>query len=616
MPSSIDLHPRLCPNNFWDNSCNRHDDCDKLHIRMRYRELVIFNAAANLSRIDRKLKNSTLENMRMPSDCSLYVVDSQVDPEDYGQEFTFRNKNIHVARAIGLHPSVRAPSAYLQKLHSHLKKLDFSYGLAYIGPFGGADQSSISGDEIYTALKFAQDFNHKAAPGRTRAVAISSNDDYLLNFFTTSQEALRPVRSTQDFFLWKTAGRCGLPQLNHIMESLKENPYHFATFDGELSQEVRDAILRAFHQSSGRRCLLESVSPSVRTASPKELLPLSVVNTIVELFLDFRRKSSFHSLGYSLAVFNNLFTENGFRCIPMSRFVEINQRALARITSSVLRPAYYDHIYGSRGTPSAKKATPLTARTPSLMSLLTAPSSAVSQRVHSPATLDSPQKLWNAFSSFMAAYQPPPIVAPLTESAHLTARQAPALHRLLDMGQILPTPPRVSCAVGAAVSPRAGPAPAVVVDTGSSPSDTCSSLSPTLLDYNGKDEEEFIRRLDEVDGCSASVISPKPEKKGASPSPVAPVTQNKVLKDANQTLPRVIEEVIDLTTGKTTIITQISASSTSTVTKPTAKRVRSAESGKENGSAPDLTKFKRVKVMLSPLKIKKEKGAEAAPTTD
>ena len=608
MSNSIELHPRLCPRDFWDNSCRNSDLCDKFHIRQPGFKLVIFNAAANLSRIDRKLKNSTLAEMRLPYDCSLFVVDSQVDPEDYGKQFTFRNRNIFVARAIGLHPSVRAPPAYLKVLHTHLKKLDLGYGLAYIGPFGGAQASASSDQGSLGPLTFIRDFNiASASPSKTRAVAIASNDDFLLRELTIGcPSSERPSRSRQDFFLWKTVGRSGSAQLEHIMESLDSNPHYFATFDSELSPVTRDALFNAFKSSTGRQCLLESVSPSVRTASNTELLPLAVVNTIVELYVDFRRKTSFK---YSLAEFNNLFTTNGFSCIPQSRFDEVNQRALARTTTAVLSPAYYDHIYCSRGSPSTdhnRVTTKASTTSPllSLMSLATTPRSAVSQRVTNTTTPSCPQDLMSLFGSFLATLpqSTPPVLA--TQSAPKRIR--------LDMGQILPTP--------AAYKPDV----TEYFDTEDSP---CSSMSPTLVILEGDDEDSRIDLgRDTLDQTAIAAPTEATQQADRAPPAMDAPTASQDLPTAailptNMATPLVtavvpappvlvalqipvsqrttggLEELVDLTTGKTTFTSRTAHSSMS-VTQPTKKRARQNDSNKENSGTFDWAKLKRVKLQL------------------
>ena len=154
------LHPRLCHRNFWMNSCHRND-CNALHIRRPGRKLVIFNASANLNRIDRKLGSSTLANMKMPVDSELYVVDSQIDPEDFGYSIAFKDPRIFVAKSIGLHPANAAPKAYYDLFKTGLTTIDQHFGLAYTGPFGGNNNGRT--EERATHSKLATFFTNTAS---------------------------------------------------------------------------------------------------------------------------------------------------------------------------------------------------------------------------------------------------------------------------------------------------------------------------------------------------------------------------------------------------------------------------------------------------------------------
>ena len=343
--SVVELHPGLCPKNFWDNSCTAHSDCTNLHIRQQGRRLTLFNAAANLDRIKRTIGSTTLQHMRLPTECDFYVVDSQVDPEDFGHPFVFLSSNIFVARAIGLHPSLDAPDAYLNEMHSSLKRLDDIHALAYLGPFGSLVSTSTSLDPPrgpHSALQFAKDFSSKSS-ARPRATCIESRDEYLLSVLTPDSGPLNTTTGQKPFHIWKTANNVPLSHLKIIMSSLQTSSHQYATFNSDLSTEARELLFQAISQPAGRRCLIESDSTTMDYTSNSDLLPLSVVNTIVDLFIDFSRRPSFKSLGLTLATFNLLFVENGFSCVPLARFTELNLRGFTKLTCCMFSGLYYKH---------------------------------------------------------------------------------------------------------------------------------------------------------------------------------------------------------------------------------------------------------------------------------
>ena len=309
------LHPRLCHRNFWMNSCR--GQCKSLHLRRPGRKLVIFNAAANLNRIDRKLGPDTLTNMKMPFDSELYIVDSQIDPEDFGNSITFKDPRIFVARAIGLHPGNSAPKEYFQLFKNGLTSIDTHFGLAYTGPFGG--NSNIKPEERCDAKSMATHFTSKASTASQkkfseRPTALGHKDEALLAHMTPCQEASQCAQ------VFMSANKNTAQQLTAIMDLLRVHPYMFATFNSDSNEYSRLKILDVMDRSSGRKILLESASPSMRNATPSDLMPLSIVNFIVELYLNFQKDRHFKSLGYSLAEFNTFFTENGFNMVPKHLF--------------------------------------------------------------------------------------------------------------------------------------------------------------------------------------------------------------------------------------------------------------------------------------------------------
>ena len=351
------LHPRLCHRNFWMNSCHRND-CNALHIRRPGRKLVIFNASANLNRIDRKLGSSTLANMKMPVDSELYVVDSQIYPEDFGYSIAFKDPRIFVAKSIGLHPANAAPKAYYDLFKTGLTTIDQHFGLAYTGPFGGNNNGRT--EERATHSKLATFFTNTVSSASqnkfgARCTALGHKDNELLQQMTPCIDA-SPQAS-----VFLSASKNGLEPLARVMDLLRAHPNIYATFSSESNVSCRQKILAVMDRSSSRKILLESASPSSRTTNASDLLPLSVVNFVVDLFVDFQKDKHFRDLGYSLAEFNGLFTENGFNMVQKRLFQLYNSTETldafdlsARQTLGLAYRTHRDNMSYGRATPALK----------------------------------------------------------------------------------------------------------------------------------------------------------------------------------------------------------------------------------------------------------------------
>lgn len=422
------LHPRLCHRNFWMNSCR--GQCKSLHLRRPGRKLVIFNAAANLNRIDRKLGSSTLANMKMPFDSELYMVDSQIDPEDFGNSIVFKDPRIFVARAIGLHPGNLAPKEYFDLFKNGLTSIDTHFGLAYTGPFGG--NGHIKSEERYDAKSMASHFTSKASTAsqkefRERPTALAHKDETLLAHMTPCQE------TSQCANIFMSANKNSMQQLTAIMDLLRVHPYMFATFSSDSNDFARQKILNVMDRSSGRKILLESASPSMRAATNSDLMPLSIVNFIVDLYLNFQKDRHFNSLGYSLAEFNSFFTENGFNMVPKHLFHLF--RTTEAITSfdlavkQTLGLAYHTHknnmSYGrsTQQQTSPKSALPLAvnSKPTDLMSVDLAKFANAKDQEETTKTLNqlmSNPNLLNLISRLAASALPKPqetVTGPVTE---------------------------------------------------------------------------------------------------------------------------------------------------------------------------------------------------------
>ena len=304
--SEIKLHPRLCYSNFWTNSCRK--ECKFLHLRRTGRKLIIFNAASNINRISRKIGNLNLVNMRMPTDCEFYCVDSQIDPEDFGHSVVFNCPGIFIAKAIGYHPSNAAPKEYFRSYQAGLTAIDSKFTLAFTGPFGGV--SAVSPEVKCDSKMMAQYFTRD-----TRTTALAPKDESLLDFFSENSK-----NNSNLEIVFMTANQNSPEQLSKIMNLLRTNPKFFATFSSDSKEFSRKAILKAIDRSFGRKILLQTASPSIRNVSNIDLLPLAIVNFVVELFIYFSNDQHFVKLGYSLAEFNTFFVENGFNMIEKRAF--------------------------------------------------------------------------------------------------------------------------------------------------------------------------------------------------------------------------------------------------------------------------------------------------------
>ena len=308
--SNLILHPKLCPRNFWDKSCES-PNCSMLHIRRPGRMLALFNTCANLHRINRKIGKGLLSTMRMPEDCELYVVDSQIDPEDFGSSINFQSRNIFIAHAIGLHPSTGAPMEYFDEFTRHLRVLDQRHDFAYVGPFGGCPEIKAPNccDATEMTASFSSDRDHP------RATAVGNRDELLLQA-PRHPELRGPV-------LFLSVGRNSTLQLGSAHTQLTTNHKTFLSFNGESlrsSYPTRNLLMRTISKDHGRRCVLETCSTAVRHATCNDLLPLAVVNIIVDLYVKLMEESSFRALHYSLAEFNTHFNENGFKLVPLTCF--------------------------------------------------------------------------------------------------------------------------------------------------------------------------------------------------------------------------------------------------------------------------------------------------------
>ena len=346
--SRLVLHPMLCHKNFWSNTCTKGYNCTQLHFRRRGRKLEIFNAAANLNRIQRHLRNSILENMEVPSDCTLYIVDSQIDPADFENPLTFVNENILVARAIGLHPSTCAPKEYYELFQTGLKHIDKHFRLAYTGPFGGA--TNLTKSERYNAKRMSDSFTTNT----DRSTALACNDDELLTFHTPDREICQQLepRYASNANIFKTANRNSSESLVKVMKIVSENALAFATFDSKFTRASIDQLKMAFlADRTGRRCLIESDAPSATVDTGASILPLAVVNTIVAYYIELQQDSDFRKLGYNLGDFNALLVDNGFSCVPKHKFIDSHSHAtrttlkkLTSLVSKTLGDAYRTHF--------------------------------------------------------------------------------------------------------------------------------------------------------------------------------------------------------------------------------------------------------------------------------
>ena len=311
------LHEKACSNNFWTDTCMDSSKCCKLHIRKTGSPLRIVNCCININRVERRCKASlgedySLENTPLPSNAELFLVDSQIDPEDFGNPIKLNNSKILVARAIGLHPSTVAPITYHKKFLEGLIDLTSdNRTLVYAGPFGG--HTNVEMENRFDPLPA-----FKAVAKTNIPISLASSDISL-------DHNLGPQYFTSEgpHVIWTNANKQTYDRSNRIIDRyIKISDRHSAMISSENNNKHLNLVLNAYldvHRNSGDRILYQSDSIN-RKSKLVDILPLAVVNNIVDTYVQLSKDNRFQKFCPTLASFNTLVTKHAFEILPKERF--------------------------------------------------------------------------------------------------------------------------------------------------------------------------------------------------------------------------------------------------------------------------------------------------------
>lgn len=311
------LHERACSNNFWTDSCIDSSRCGKLHFRKSGTSLRIINCGININRVERRCKallgeDYGLENTPIPSNAELFLVDSQIDPEDFGNPIRFNNPKILVARAIGLHPSTVAPIAYHKKFLEGLIDLTSdNRTLVYAGPFGG--HTNVEVENRFDPLPA-----FKAVAKTTIPISLASSDISL-------DQNIGPQYFTSEgpHIIWSNANKQTYDRSNRIIDRyIKVSDRHSAMISSENYNKHLGLVLNAYldvHRNSGNRILYQSDSIN-RKSKLTDIVPLAVVNNIVDTYVQLSKDNRFQKFCPTLASFNTLINDHALEILPKIRF--------------------------------------------------------------------------------------------------------------------------------------------------------------------------------------------------------------------------------------------------------------------------------------------------------
>ena len=310
------LHEKACSNNFWYDTCTDSSKCCKLHFRNSGSALRIVNCCINVNRVERRCKAQLgedygLENTPLPTNTELLLVDSQIDPEDFGNSLRFNNPKILVARAIGLHPSTVAPSAYHQKfLEGLIDIASDNRTLVYAGPFGG--HTNVEMENRFDPLPAFKAIAKTAIPISLASSDISLDHNLGPQYFT----------SEGPHIIWTNANKQTYDRSNRILDLyIKVSDRHSAMISSENYNKHLNLVLNAYldvHNNSGDRILYQSDSIN-RKSKLAEILPLAVVNNIVDTYVQLSKDNRFQKFCPTLAKFNTLITAHALVILPKER---------------------------------------------------------------------------------------------------------------------------------------------------------------------------------------------------------------------------------------------------------------------------------------------------------
>ena len=314
--TNLILHNSACPKNFWLDECSSEEKCGLLHFRRNGSTLRIINSNINLNRVERRFKaytskNFELADMEIPAHTELYLVDSQIDPCDFGSPIKFNNSKIYVARSIGIHSGTLMPEKYQEAFLEGLTSLSQDNGLAYVGPFGG--HPSINQENQFDPIPSIKAFVNTDMP-----ICLTSSDPSL-----DRDLGKRHFTAGGPKIIWANANRQNYDRSYLILDRyIKTSDRHYASITPTANQRIIDIIRDSYldvHFNTGSRILYQSETPTRKT-SLNDIHPLAVVNNIITTYEQLSLDNRFRIFCRSLADFNSLVTRHALTLLPHKLF--------------------------------------------------------------------------------------------------------------------------------------------------------------------------------------------------------------------------------------------------------------------------------------------------------
>jgi hypothetical protein len=283
--------------------------------------------------------------MELPTNTELYINDSCVDPEDWGQPITFNNPNIFVARSLGIHPNTLGTKTFFEEAINNIHTIAQKHQLASIGLIG---RTTTSNDphcnyQIKDFVDMIQSLpNQHNIPIYIKSDSLD-NDNHI-------HKALHKSKLDSPI-IWQTVNRSDRARFDHFADDLLNNhsQYHLS-IDGRLFEEsavAKNKLYRIFSDYTmlHKRMILETGAPhnlpKYSRSQNNRLYPLHIADIIVELYYCLRKSPSYAN--HSLADINELIVSNGFNMFPRSCFHSLNMNAFRLTTSNTLRKTFKKH---------------------------------------------------------------------------------------------------------------------------------------------------------------------------------------------------------------------------------------------------------------------------------
>ena len=337
------IHRDLCPDNFWNDSCS-DDDCELLHIRRNGHKLLLFDGLCHLNRLQRKTRTN-LSQMELPINTELYINDSCVDPEDWGQPITFNNPNIFVARSIGIHPNTLGTKTFFEEAINNIHTIAQKHQLASIGLIG---RTTTNNDphcnyQMKDFVEMIQSLpNQHNTPIYIKSDSLDNDNHIHRALFKSKLDS--PI-------IWQTINRSDKARFDHFADNLLSNHHQYhLSIDGRLFEEsavTKNKLYRIFSNYTmlHKRMILETGAPhnlpKYSRSHNNRLYPLHIADIVVELYHCLKKSPGYAN--HTLADINELIVSNGFNMFPRSCFHTINTNAFKLTTNNTLTKTFKKH---------------------------------------------------------------------------------------------------------------------------------------------------------------------------------------------------------------------------------------------------------------------------------